>query len=329
MLRRAFSAVPAICLLALAAIAPAAAGAANAYHVTKLVSDQPGVAAHMDPNLVNAWGLVAGPSTPWWVADNETDLSTLYTGDGDPLPLVVNVPGGPTGIVFNGGSGFVVNDGTNSGAARFVFDTEAGTIRGWSPGVPPPPLSTQTEVGADRSGVGAIYKGLAIASTDDGDRLYAADFHNARVLRRPQAPAAVRAVRDPEHRRQDLRGLRQAGPRRGGRGCRPRAWLRGRVRHGRHAPPARGYPGAAERPLGPGHGPGWLRPVRWRPARRELRQRPDQRVRRTPERLVRARREAAGAERPAARDRRPVGAPVRQRQRRRVGGLAVLHGGTG
>jgi len=181
MLRRAFSAVPAICLLALAAIAPAAAGAANAYHVTKLVSDQPGVAAHMDPNLVNAWGLVAGPSTPWWVADNETDLSTLYTGDGDPLPLVVNVPGGPTGIVFNGGSGFVVNDGTNSGAARFVFDTEAGTIRGWSPGVPPPPLSTQTEVGADRSGVGAIYKGLAIASTDDGDRLYAADFHNARV----------------------------------------------------------------------------------------------------------------------------------------------------
>ena len=34
---------------------------------------------------------------------------------------------------------------------------------------------------ADRSNVGAIYKGLAIASTPAGDVLYATDFHNARV----------------------------------------------------------------------------------------------------------------------------------------------------
>jgi uncharacterized protein (TIGR03118 family) len=36
-------------------------------------------------------------------------------------------------------------------------------------------------VAVNRSNEGAIYKGLAIASTADGDRLYAADFHNARV----------------------------------------------------------------------------------------------------------------------------------------------------
>src|SRR5207247_7451347 len=53
---------------------------ANAYHVTRLVSDQPGNAMHTDPNLVNAWGLAAGPATPWWVADNEKDVSTLYDG---------------------------------------------------------------------------------------------------------------------------------------------------------------------------------------------------------------------------------------------------------
>ena len=180
MLRRACSAVLVLGLLALVAAAPAAAGG-NAYQVTNLVSDQPGEAAHTDSNLVNAWGLVAGPTTPWWVADNGTDVSTLYDGAGNPIPLVVNVPGGPTGLVFNGGSGFVVTDGTNSGAAPFLFATEAGTIRGWNPGVPPPPPSTQTEIGADRSGVGASYKGLAIASTTGGDRLYAADFHNARV----------------------------------------------------------------------------------------------------------------------------------------------------
>src|SRR5438034_7899337 len=96
---------------------PALAAQRNSFAVTNLVSDQPGVAAHTDPNLVNAWGLVAGPSTPWWVADNGKDVSTLYAGDGGPVPLVVQVAGAPTGIVFNGGSGFVVSDGTHSGPA--------------------------------------------------------------------------------------------------------------------------------------------------------------------------------------------------------------------
>jgi uncharacterized protein (TIGR03118 family) len=153
---------------------------AGAYTVTKLVADTTGAAAQVDPNLVNAWGLVAGPSTPWWVSDNGTSLSTLYDGTGAVLPLVVMVPGAPTGIVFNGGSGFVVSDGTNMGAATFIFATESGVISGWNQAVPPP-AATQALTGIDRSGVGAIYKGLAIASTAAGDQLYAADFHNARV----------------------------------------------------------------------------------------------------------------------------------------------------
>jgi uncharacterized protein (TIGR03118 family) len=164
-------------------VVPGSARAAqrNAYTVRNLVSDQQGVATHTDPNLVNAWGLVAGPSTPWWVADNGTDVSTLYTGDGSPVSLVVDVPGAPTGAVFNGGSHFVVSDGTDSGPALFIFATESGTIRGWNPAVPPPPFSTQTFVVVDRSSVDAIYKGLTIASTTSGDFLYATDFHNARV----------------------------------------------------------------------------------------------------------------------------------------------------
>jgi uncharacterized protein (TIGR03118 family) len=173
---------PALGLALLMTSAPAGGAAErNIYTVTNLVSDVPGEAAHVDPNLVNAWGLVAGPNTPWWVADNGTDVSTLYTGAGDAIPLVVRVAGAPTGIVFNGGPNFVVSDGSNSGPSRFMFATESGTIRGWNPAVPPPPPSTQSFVVVDRSAVGAIYKGLAIASTPGGDFLYAADFHNARV----------------------------------------------------------------------------------------------------------------------------------------------------
>jgi uncharacterized protein (TIGR03118 family) len=149
--------------------------------VTNLVSDERGQAQNRDRDLVNAWGLVAGPTTPWWVADNGTNLSTLYDGEGTKLGLVVRVGGAPTGIVFNGGSNFVVSRGADSGPSVFMFATESGVIRGWNPNVHPPAPSTRSFVVVNRSGMGAIYKGLAIASTSHGDRLYATDFHNARV----------------------------------------------------------------------------------------------------------------------------------------------------
>jgi uncharacterized protein (TIGR03118 family) len=158
-----------------------AAAGGNAFDVTNLVSDQVGEAATLDPNLVNAWGLAAGPTSPWWVNAADADVSVLYDGDGNIIPLVVKVPGGPTGLVFNGGPNFVVSRGDASGPSFFIFATESGTIRGWNPLVPPPAPSTKAFVVADRSRVDASYKGLAIASTTDGDFLYAADFHNARV----------------------------------------------------------------------------------------------------------------------------------------------------
>jgi uncharacterized protein (TIGR03118 family) len=171
-------------LVALVPAAPAAgAQPGNAYHQTNLVSDLPGLAQLTDPDLVNPWGLAAGPTTPAWVADNGTDKATIYPGfvNGSPIvkaPLVVSIPGGaPTGQVFNPTPGFVVHSGTSSGPARFIFDSEAGLVTGWNPGVPP--ASTQAQVGA--SVPDAIYKGLAIASTPAGTFLYAADFHNARI----------------------------------------------------------------------------------------------------------------------------------------------------
>jgi uncharacterized protein (TIGR03118 family) len=150
----------------------------NAYSVHPLVSDVPGAAPTLDPHLVNAWGLTATATSPWWVADNGTDESTLYNGNtGAIVPLVVQVDGGPTGAVSNGTSSFVVTNGTASGPARFIFASEDGKIRGWNPAV----AATVAQVGADRSNVDASYKGLAMATTTAGPMLYAADFHNARV----------------------------------------------------------------------------------------------------------------------------------------------------
>jgi hypothetical protein len=174
---------------ALVALAPAAQGdtsrPGNSYHQTNLVSDLPGLAQLTDPDLVNPWGLAAGPTTPVWVADNGTDKATIYPGfvNGSPIqkaPLVVSIPGGaPTGQVFNGTPGFEVHAGDASGPALFVFDSEAGLVTGWNPGVPPPPPSTQAQVGARVRH--AIYKGLALATTSAGSFLYAADFHHGRI----------------------------------------------------------------------------------------------------------------------------------------------------
>jgi uncharacterized protein (TIGR03118 family) len=182
------------------AFAPAAKAAGNGYHQTNLVADVAGQAAVTDANLVNPWGLVAGPTTPWWIADNHSGFSTVYSGSGQPTPsgspLVVAVapPGGspagtvaaPTGIVFNGTSDFML-DATNP--ARFIFSTEDGTISGWASG-------TNSVLKADNSSTGAVYKGLAIggsgqvggyalspspASNAVGTLLFATDFHNGKI----------------------------------------------------------------------------------------------------------------------------------------------------
>jgi uncharacterized protein (TIGR03118 family) len=154
----------------------------NAYEVERLVSDDPMKvpATFTDPLLKNPWGLAAGPNTFWWVANNATATSTLYDGEGNKQRLEVQVPGAPTGLVFHSGGGFPVTDGTNSGPAVFIFASEDGTLSAWNPGVPPTMPSHQAFVVVE-SKHDAIYKGLAIADTRHGTRVYATDFHNGNV----------------------------------------------------------------------------------------------------------------------------------------------------
>ena len=159
--------------------APTAPAAFRFYQQHNLLSDGTVAADRVDPNLVNAWGLVSGPTTPWWISDNGTGRSTLYNVGTGTIPLIVTVPGAgggqsaPTGLVFNGGTSFVVTNSAGTSPARFIFASEDGTISGFR-GVP-------VVIAVDNSASGAVYKGLAIASTTTGDVLYATNFHAGTV----------------------------------------------------------------------------------------------------------------------------------------------------
>jgi uncharacterized protein (TIGR03118 family) len=163
-------------LLSLVAVPAAfAAEPGNSYHRRDLVSDGGVPAEHVDPDLINGWGLAASATSPWWVNAADSGKSLLYNGEGIKQSLVVAVPGEPTGIVFNGGPRFII---PGDGAARFLFASEDGTISAWSPSLVP---NTQAVVVIDNSASEASYKGLAIDSTTAGTRLYGADFHHGRI----------------------------------------------------------------------------------------------------------------------------------------------------
>lgn len=151
---------------------------------TNLVSNQPGLAANTNPNVVNPWGLAQTETSPLWVSDNGSGKSTVHTSTGASTGLVVNIPapgggaGAPTGAVTNPSTtDFAVSQGGKSGASRFLFATEDGTIAGWSPSV----NANAAVIAVNQASQGAVFKGLTIAQQGSSDRLFAADFANGRV----------------------------------------------------------------------------------------------------------------------------------------------------
>jgi uncharacterized protein (TIGR03118 family) len=133
---------------------------------TNLVSDVAGLAASTDPNLQNPWGVSFSATSPFWVSDEASNVSTLYSGTGAINSRVVSVPGGPTGQVFNsaGAGNFLVG----SSAANFIFDTLGGAIYGWNGAAG---SSAQLEA----STAGASFTGLALDNNGTGNFLYAAN----------------------------------------------------------------------------------------------------------------------------------------------------------
>jgi uncharacterized protein (TIGR03118 family) len=191
------SAIKTLAVFALAAVSPCLTFAQ--YSRTDLVTNSGVGGTVNDPHLVNAWGLVSTGTSPFWVSDNATGLSTLYSINNTsgvvatPAGLVVSIPsasggpGSPTGIVApetpKGVTAFVIS-GVNpvsgvqaSANSIFIFATFDGTISGWNPavgGITATGASTAT-IAVPGAGAGAVYTGLAIANNGGQPFLYAAD----------------------------------------------------------------------------------------------------------------------------------------------------------
>lgn len=164
------------------------------YEVTNLVSNQENTAKTIDPLIVNAWGLTHGPGTPWWISDNNSGWSTLYTNTGAKVALNVLIPtaggdgpGTPTGVVFNGSTDFQIK----GSPARFLFATLDGTISGWSPAANPDAAIVAVKTS------GASYTGLAISTKRSENVLLAVDNTNNKVDIYDHDFKLVRSFTDP------------------------------------------------------------------------------------------------------------------------------------
>ena len=171
----------------------ASSAALAQYQLTNLSSNQVKAAHHDDPLLVNAWGLVHAPGSPWWVSDNNSGWATLYdgagnlnaglkvsiptAGNGPDSPTGMNGPGSPTGIVWNGTSEFQLG----GWPTFFLFATLDGTISGWAPQANFNQAILGADTTANKNPHPAVYTGLAITNNASGNLLYAADMANNRV----------------------------------------------------------------------------------------------------------------------------------------------------
>ncbi|MER6173797.1 TIGR03118 family protein [Streptosporangium sp. NPDC001681] len=147
------------------------------FSVTNLVSDVSGRAAVTDPALINPWGLAMGKTL--WVSAAGSGLATVYSGGAGTVKqerTQVRVPGGrPTGQVVNMGEEFVVKGPGGSGPATFIFASPSGAITGWNAEADPDDAIISAFV------KGADFKGLALAQTNRGPLLLAADFAGDRI----------------------------------------------------------------------------------------------------------------------------------------------------
>src|SRR5579872_4178144 len=113
--------------------------AASGFQETDLLSDDGAIAGTTpDANLINPWGLTNLPGGPWWIANNNSGTTEIFTGTGTKLGSTIAIPASsstngpaPTGAVGNTSSQFMLKDGSK---ALFIFDGEDGTIAGWNTG---------------------------------------------------------------------------------------------------------------------------------------------------------------------------------------------------
>jgi uncharacterized protein (TIGR03118 family) len=132
----------------------------------------------IDHNLNNAWGIAFSDEGDLWISSNHQGLAVIYNNNGQQIAPPVNIPfggdpngGAPTGAIYNNTSSFVIT--ATGEPSEFIYSTENGTIVAAASG--------QSHIVADRSAMNAVYKGLAMATSNGSNYLYATNFKGAQV----------------------------------------------------------------------------------------------------------------------------------------------------
>lgn len=174
---RASNRVPALAAALALAAAPVQAQVGFVQH--NLVSDIPGLATHLDPQLINPWGISFSATSPFWISAAGVGVANLYDGGGNKQGLIVTIPGPsagvpsePTGQVFNGTGAFGLSNGGN---AVFLFASTTGSITGWNG------AAGTTALTAVTGSSGSAYTGLAIGGSGASARLYGANFGTGQI----------------------------------------------------------------------------------------------------------------------------------------------------
>ena len=148
---------------------------------TNLASDS------TDANLVNAWGLAASATSPFWLGANGSGTSVIYSGAGVKSALEVTIlgDGSVTGVASNSTADF--------NGDRFLFASEDGTVSGWRGA-----LGTNAEA-LQLANSANVYKGLTDGNTGGNEYAYLANFRtgNIDVLPGTAAPALAGNFTDP------------------------------------------------------------------------------------------------------------------------------------
>jgi uncharacterized protein (TIGR03118 family) len=170
----------------------------NGFADSALVANNAGVVATtttLDANLSNPCGLVTSPGLPFWIADNNSNLATLYSGTGQIQtnavtgssafgifipPSAAGVPAKPTGQVYNGNGGFLISTIKGQETALFIFAGEGGTIAAWAKDSGATAVTLYDD-GVDYGTRHAVYKGLALGTVNGEGFLYATDLHNNKI----------------------------------------------------------------------------------------------------------------------------------------------------
>lgn len=134
---------------------------------------------HIDPTLLNAWGLAFNPTGVAWVNSQQGHVSEIYDKEGNMLRPPVNIPspgkptgGTPTGIVFNSTNDFILE---NKQKAVFLFVGDDGVFSGWNP------TAGNNAVTIKDNSATSSYTGLTYGSSGGKNFLYAANFKTGKI----------------------------------------------------------------------------------------------------------------------------------------------------